>query len=82
MVYLKKMLENESEIMERIYKYNILDKSDSIFQERKHKLKKGIENLNISDFLTQKIKKHIILGFMLFIITAHIIFFMLRLLDF
>lgn len=76
------MLENESEIIERIYGINILEEDDIILLKKKRKLKEVIENINISDHLSAKAKKHIILGLELFIIAAHIAFFVLRIFNF
>jgi len=76
------MLENESEIIERIYGINILEEDDINLLKKKRKLKEVIENINISDHLSAKAKKHIILGFELFIIAAHIAFFVLRIFNF
>ncbi|MFX0027328.1 MAG: hypothetical protein ACFE8M_13060 [Candidatus Hermodarchaeota archaeon] len=76
------MLESESEIMERIYGINILREDDIVLLKKKRKLKEVIENLNISDHLSAKSKKYIILGLELFIIAAHIAFFILRIFNF
>ncbi|MFX0180325.1 MAG: hypothetical protein ACFE78_09035 [Candidatus Hodarchaeota archaeon] len=76
------MLETESEIMERIYGINILREDDIVLLKKKRKLKEVIENLNISDHLSAKSKKYIILGLELFIIAAHIAFFILRIFNF
>lgn len=77
-----RMLENESEIIERIYGINILKEDDIVLLKKKRKLKEITENLNISDHLSAKSKKYIILGFELFIIAAHITFFVLRIFNF
>lgn len=79
---IKKMLENESEIIERIYGINIFEEDDIILLREKRKLREVIENLNISDHLSAKAKKYIILGLELFIIVAHIAFFVLRIFNF
>lgn len=76
------MLENESEIIERIYGINILEEDDIILLKKKRKLREVIENINISDHLSAKAKKYIILGLELFIIAAHIAFFVLRIFNF
>lgn len=76
------MLENESEIIERIYGINILEEDDIILLKKKRKLREVIENINISDHLSAKAKKYIILGLELFIIAAHVVFFILRIFNF
>jgi hypothetical protein len=76
------MLESESEIIERIYGFNVLEEDEIVLLKKKRKLREVIENLNISDHLSAKAKKHITLGFELFIIAAHIAFFVLRMFNF
>lgn len=76
------MLESESEIIERIYGINILEEDDIILLKKKRKLREVIENITISDHLSAKAKKTIILGLELFIIAAHIAFFVLRIFNF
>ncbi len=76
------MLENESEIIERIYGINFLEEDDIILLKKKRKLREVIENINISDHLSEKAKKYIILGLESFIIAAHIAFFVLRIFNF
>jgi len=76
------MLENESEIIERIYGINISEEDDIILLKKKRKLREVIENINISDHLSAKAKKYIILGLELFIIAAHVVFFILRIFNF
>ncbi len=76
------MLENESEIIERIYGINILEEDDIILLKKKRKLREVIENINISDHLSAKAKNNIILGLELFIIAAHVVFFILRIFNF
>jgi hypothetical protein len=76
------MLESESKIIERIYGINILEEDDIILLKKKRKLREVIENINISDHLSAKAKKYIVLGLELFIIAAHIAFFVLRMLNF
>ena len=75
-------MESESEIIERIYGINILEEDDIILLKKKRKLREVIENINISDHLSAKAKNYIILGLELFIISAHIAFFVLRIFNF
>lgn len=78
---IKRMLENESEIMERIYGFNILKEDDIIPPKKRKKKEIIIENLYVSDHLSRKAKLYLFLGFQLLIIAAHILFFILRIFN-
>ncbi|MFX0032294.1 MAG: hypothetical protein ACFE8E_01235 [Candidatus Hodarchaeota archaeon] len=72
------MLENESQVMKRIYGVNILEEDNRNFTKKQNKPKKLIDNIYIKDYISAKTKKRILIGFQLVIIAAHIAFFILR----
>lgn len=74
------MMDNESQDLEKIYDFNILDESSKKTLNKGSKMKKTIENTVISEYIPNIIKKKIFVGFQLLIIAIHITFFILRIL--
>jgi len=73
-----KVLENESQVMKRIYGDNILEEDNRISTGKSNKSRRVVNGIYVSDYISAKTKKRILIGFQLVIIAAHIAFFILR----
>ena len=73
-----KILEDETQIMERIYDVNSLESYKRYFPNKPDRVKKALEDIYISDYITTRSKKRLLIGFQLLIIAAHLVFFILR----
>lgn len=72
------MLENESQVLKRIYGVNILEEPNKDVPDKANKMNIVINDIFISDTPPKNVKKKILIGLQLLIIAAHIAFFILR----
>ena len=57
-----KVLENESQVMKRIYGVNILEENNRNLPRKPHKSKRVINDIYISEYISAKTKKRILIG--------------------